>query len=151
MPKANSTGRVLERFVVTLLEDRGYSRIQPAKAFLAMRELNQGIYAQQFIVGESIYKKPRKADFILYHPVLWPDCLVIECKWQASAGSVDEKYPFLVENIEAGIYPTIVILDGGGYTKEAGIWLRDQIRQAQNLIQVFNQGEFQRYVSLGKI
>ena len=151
MPKASSTGRVLERFVVAILETEGYLRIKPAKAFLAMRELEQPIFAQQFVAGSSIYKKQRQVDFILYHPQLWPDCLVIECKWQASAGSVDEKYPFLVENIRAGIYPTIVVLDGGGYTKEAGEWLRDQVEITDNLIHVFNQGEFQRYVSGGNL
>lgn len=151
MPKASSTGRILERFVGAILESEGYTRIQPAKTFLAMRELEQPIFAQQFIAGMSIYNKPRQVDFILYHPQLWPNCLVIECKWQASPGSVDEKYPFLVENIETGTYPTIVILDGGGYTREAGEWLRDQVKTTNNLINVFNQGEFQRYVSGGNL
>lgn len=150
MPKASKTGQILEKFVASLLLDKDYVQIKPAKTFLAMRELNQPIFAQQFTVGESIYKKPRKVDFILYHPELWVDCLVIECKWQASSGSVDEKYPFLVENIEYGDYPTIVILDGGGYTEGASEWLRSQ-SGTDKFLYVFNQGEFQRFVSSGMI
>ena len=150
MPKASNTGQILEKFVASLLLDNDYHHIKPAKTFLAMRELGHPIFAQQFTVGESIYKKPRKVDFILYHPELWVDCLVIECKWQASAGSVDEKYPFLVENIEYGDYPTIVILDGGGYTEAASEWLRSR-SGTDKFLYVFNQGEFQRFVSRGMI
>ena len=150
MPKASKTGRILETFVASLLEDNGYVPIKPANSFLAMRDLGQPIFAQQFTVGESIYKKPRKVDFILYHPEKWADCLVIECKWQASPGSVDEKYPFLVANIEHGNYPTIVILDGGGYTEASGEWLREQ-SGTNKFLNVFNQGEFQRFVSRGVI
>lgn len=48
---------------------------------------------------------------------VWPDGLVIQCKWQASSGSVEEKYPFEVLNIQKDEYPTIIVLDGGGYSK----------------------------------
>lgn len=150
MPKASNTGRILERFVASLLADNGYVPIKPAKTFLAMRELERPIFTQQFTVGESIYKKPRKVDFILYHPEKWADCLVIECKWQASPGSVDEKFPFLVANIEHGSYPTIVILDGGGYTEASGEWLKEQ-SGTDKFLNVFNQGEFQRFVSRGSV
>jgi hypothetical protein len=32
------------------------------------------------------------------------DGLIIECKWQESAGSVDEKYPFVVLNIKKMVF-----------------------------------------------
>jgi hypothetical protein len=56
------------------------------------------------------------------------DNLIIESKWQQSRGSVDEKFPFLVANIpERYPHATIIILDGGGYIKQAELWLRAQI------------------------
>ena len=115
-----------------------------------MRELNQPIYTRQCYVGRDIYGQNRRVDFLLYHPRKWEKSLVIQCKWQASGGTVHEKYPFEVLNIQQGGYPTIVVLDGGGYSKGAEQWLKGQA--GKNLLKhVFDQGEFQRFVSRGEI
>jgi len=83
-------------------------------------------------------------DFLLFHPTRHPDNLIIESKWQESKGSVDEKFPFLVANIrERYPHATIVVLDGGGYKKQANLWLRAQIDR--RLLHVFNMQEFQRW------
>ena len=68
----------------------------------AMREMEQPIYTKQCEVGRDIYGKNRRVDFLLYHPRKWPQSLVIQCKWQASSGSVEEKYPFEVLSIQQG-------------------------------------------------
>lgn len=79
-----------------------------------------------------------------------PYCLIIESKWQQSGGSVDEKYPYLVQNIKKqGIYDTIIIIDGDGYKKEALKWLNDQV--GSNLIEVFSMSEFTSWVNKKKI
>lgn len=115
-----------------------------------MRDLGQPIYAAECFVGSDIYGKNRKVDFVLYHPRKWPNSLVIQCKWQASGGSVEEKYPFEVLNIQQSGYPSIIVLDGGGYSKSAEQWLKGQ--SGKNLLRhVFNMGEFQRFVSRGEI
>ena len=111
--QANYTGTVLEKFIQARLDELEYTYIVPAK-FDAARYLEQPVYSRQYHVGDSIYNTPLYCDFILYHPTRWPNSLIIESKWQQVSGSVDEKYPFLVLNIQYH-YPheTILLLDGG--------------------------------------
>ncbi|MDP2637026.1 MAG: hypothetical protein Q8P03_00205, partial [bacterium] len=63
-------------------------------------------------MGLTIYETVRKCDFFIVNRELFPDDLIIECKWQQSGGSVDEKYPFLLFNILKTGIPTIILLDG---------------------------------------
>ena len=69
---------------------------------------------------------------------------------QASSGSVEEKYPFEVLNIQLDGYPAIILLDGGGYTKGAEQWLKGQAGK-NRLRHVFNLGDFQRFASTGQL
>lgn len=84
-----------------------------------MRDLEQPIFAKQCSVGQDLYGRNRRVDFILYHPQRWANCLVIQCKWQASTGTIDEKFPFEVFSIQKNEFDTIIVLDGGGYSSEA--------------------------------
>ncbi len=97
-------------------------------------------------IGESIYHTQLKADFILYHPEKHKDGLIIEAKWQQVGGTTDEKYPYLVLNIQQK-YPakTIILLDGDGYRKMAAEWLKSQI--GNNLKSVLTMAEFQSWVN----
>lgn len=147
MPRANKTGSILEAFVEGILEDARYEKVH-SSLFFAMREMQQPIYAPQCDLGRDLYGKVRRVDFILYHPTKWPDCLVIQCKWQASSGSVEEKYPFEVLSTNLNPYPTIILLDGGGYSAGAAQWLRLQAGQ-NSLRHVYSQGDFQRFVARG--
>ena len=146
--RANRRGRMLENQIAELLGE-DYERTS-ATRFFALRCLRQAIYAEQVVTGLNVYGKERRVDFILYHPRKWPDCLVIQCKWQASRGSVDEKYPFEVECIAHDSFPAIIILDGGGYSDGAKTWLMGQ-RGQRNLIDVMDQGGFMRWHTQGRI
>ena len=146
---ANNSGKWLEAFVAQHLDQRDY-RLVKRSEFDQERTLKDPIYTTQYEVGESIYGKRRRVDLILYHPVLHPSCLCIQCKWQSSGGSVEEKYPYEVESIAQGGYDTIIILDGGGYTPGARQWLVDQAGR-RRLKYVFDQGEFSRFVSKGGV
>lgn len=96
---ANKNGSNLESFVETALTNCGYEFIDSKKFLPFSKVAEQPIYSKQVNIGESIYKKVRRCDFILFHPTKYPNKnLVIECKWQDSAGSVHEKYPFLEAN-----------------------------------------------------
>lgn len=147
--RANRTGKVLESFAEGVIADTGYEKVSSQK-FFAMREMDQPIYSSQCETGNDIYGKRRRVDFILYHPKKWPNNLVIQCKWQASSGSVDEKYPFEVLSIQLNEYKTIIILDGKGYSTGAEQWLKSQVGK-DKLIYVHNQGDFQRFSSQGRL
>ena len=146
---ANRSGGRLEDFVADVLDERGY-RFIPRERFFPVRELEQPIFTRQYEVGKDIYGKKRRVDAILYHPRLWPECLVIQSKWQASRGSVEEKYPYEVLSIAQNEFDTIIVLDGGGYTAGAKQWLVNQAGK-NRLLHVFDQGEFSRFASRGRL
>jgi hypothetical protein len=138
--KANYTGGQLEGFIEDTLRRNGYEYVPTLSFDEAAKAGGKPIYTRQYPIV-SIYGTPLKCDFVLYHPTQYPDSLIIESKWQQSAGSVDEKFPFLVMNIREK-YPcaTIIVIEGGGYRKGAVEWLRKQV--GERLIHVFNMSEF---------
>ena len=100
-------------------------------------------FTTQFHLTNTIYENTWKVDFLL-HDEETKNSLVIECKWQQSQGSVDEKYPYLVRNIkEKSPYRCLVLLDGDGYKPTAKAWLKREVDK--KLIGVFSMSEFVRW------
>ena len=130
-----------------LAED--YQQVSHSR-FFALQELDQPIFAEQVPVGTDIYGKGRRVDFILYHPRRWREGLVIQCKWQSSQGTVDQKFPFEVLSIQMNEFPTIIVLDGGGYSKGAETWLRGQAGK-NKLLHVQSLGQISRFHSQGRL
>ena len=144
--KAVNTGNTLERFVLHTLEDKKYTFVQSRK-FLAACCLPQPLYTRQIHIGESVYGTKLISDFMLYHPEKHPNRLIIECKWQQSSGSVDEKYPYNVLNIQhMYLSPAIILLDGEGYKSGAADWLRGQV-DGKKLLHVFSMMQFQTWAN----
>jgi hypothetical protein len=52
-------------------------------------------------------------------------------------------------NIVKTAIPTVIILDAGGYRKEAQDWLKDQVNPKGALIGVWTMAEFQKQVNNG--
>ncbi|MFH1357565.1 MAG: PD-(D/E)XK nuclease superfamily protein [bacterium] len=149
---ANKTGNSLEKYVKDQLEANGYTPfpLQYKKQLLENRKSIGGKqYATQAPVGDSIYGSKRNCDFFVINPDKFPEGLVIECKWQQVAGSVDEKYPFLYFNIVKTGVPTIVLLDGGGCKKSAKEWLKGMAHKEKALVAVWDMAEFQKQVNNG--
>ena len=152
--QANRSGRELENFIEDALRRRGYSELEKthkAQAFANRSTIAGKRYVKQAPVGSSIYGTSRSADFLIINREIFPDGLIIECKWQQKSGSVDEKYPFLLFNINKTSVSTIIILDGGGYKPGAKQWLEEQVGQNMNcaLHGVWDMAECQRQINLG--
>lgn len=149
--KANKTGSSLERFIEQALLARGYSEFwNHKKQVFANRKLIGGKqFAKQVPIGDTIYETTRKCDFLVINREKFPNDLIIECKWQQSSGSVDEKYPFLIFNIIRTGIPTVVLLDGGGYKEAAMKWLKENVNQKGALLGVWTMAEFQTQVNNG--
>lgn len=122
--QAVASGRAAEDLIYCLLKERGYS------------------IRRQEAVGTNIYGGQTRADFYIEGTPVFPNGLIIESKWQESMGSVDEKYPYLVENIKSCYpAPTIVVIGGAGIREGAEQWLRDQV-DGDQLYAVFSMEEF---------
>ena len=148
---ANHTGNRLANFVEQALQEKGYQEFWDHKeqVFANRKVIGGKQYAKEVIVGTTIYETKRKCDFFIINKDKFENGLIIECKWQQSAGSVDEKYPFLLHNIFKTGVPTVILIDGGGYKANALKWLREQANPERSLIAVWNMSEFQTKVNKG--
>ena len=71
----------------------------------------------------------------------------IECKFQESAGSVDEKLPYLFMNFTQSIpeEEAIIVIEGNGFKVGAKEWLRKKC--AGTKVSVMSLEEFRRHVA----
>lgn len=124
---ANRNGRILEMQVKQLLLSKKYLHANICRGTIFCIGENTPWFKTQMkkMLG-SIYNLPLRADFFVSHPDKWPKGLVIETKWQSSAGSVDEKYPYTVLSLKELPYPAVLMIAGGGYRQNAINWCKDQ-------------------------
>lgn len=69
-------------------------------------------------VGKTLTGKGRRVDIFVLEPRTGT-ALAIECKYQGSVGTVDEKIPFTLQNLESMRIPVCVAYAGDGFS--AGI------------------------------
>ncbi len=137
--RANQAGRILEINVESILSGHGYFQVgnHVSQDFLLTANLLKKRYAKQVIIGSGIYQTSLKVDFYVVGLPRMPSGLIIECKWQESGGSVDEKFPYLNLNIQTSYpAPTIVVIGGEGMRAGAIQWLRQQVEVNKNLLAV---------------
>ena len=149
---ANQTGQALEEFVYNALRRYEYNEIQTNKSnlFETRQTIKGKQFAHQLKAGQTIYETQRNCDFFIFNQNKWRKGLIIECKWQQTAGSTDEKFPYLIENIKKTGIPSIILLDGDGYKPGAKKWLQSQCNILKYLlIGVFNMMEFQTQINKG--
>lgn len=121
---ANSSGNTLEQTVVATLESKGFESEMYRKW-----EKNPERYGRELLLRnvpfETVYGHRGNTEFLLRSERYELE-IRIECKWQQSAGSVDEKFPYLYLNcVEQMPERTIIIIvDGGGAKEGAVIWLK---------------------------
>lgn len=129
--KAVTTGFILEEQIENFLKNRCF------------------YYKKQYFLNgiSNIYGSEIKVDLFVSNSHQYPDGLIIECKWQGSQGSVDEKYPYLILNIkERYNYPTIIVYGGNGAKSGAIRWLKQQA-DGKRLIAVYGLEEFIKWAT----
>jgi len=125
---ANSSGNVLEQTVISTFKAKGFE-IEMYRVW----EKNPNKYGDELLLKnvpyETIYGHSGNTEFLLKSKSRSLE-IRIECKWQQSAGSVDEKFPYLYLNcIESMPEKDIVIVvDGGGYKQGALDWIKNAIK-----------------------
>jgi hypothetical protein len=146
---ANSSGNTLERTIIGTLMSKGFTLIM-YREWLK----NPTIYGDELLLRNvpyiTIYNHPGNTEFLL-HSVRYQLKVRIECKWQQSSGSVDEKFPYLYLNCieQMPERDIIIIVDGGGAKSGSVKWLRDICKAqryvtaaAEKNISVMNLSEF---------
>lgn len=122
---ANTSGKTFESVISGLLESKGINFI-----------------SQAALPIQSIFGKRIRVDFLIPPCEQAPIGLIVEAKWQDSTGSVEEKLPYLVMNIYQHYpHPTIIVIDGQGFSDGALQWLNEQV-DGDELLHVFSITEF---------
>lgn len=67
-------------------------------------------------LGKSIIGKDRRVDILVLHPSTGR-ALAIECKYQYTTGTADEKIPYTIEDLRAMRMPACVVYAGDGFSK----------------------------------
>lgn len=82
--KANKTGNLLENFVEQSLKAKGYREFWNHKEqlFSNCSAIGGKQYGKQVLCGKTIYETDRKVDFFIVNQDVFPNGLIIECKWQ---------------------------------------------------------------------
>ena len=121
---ANSSGNTLEQAIVSTLSSKGFTVVRH-RDWLR----NPARYGSELLLRnvpyQSIYGHAAKTEFVIRSERYSLETRV-ECKWQQSNGSVDEKFPYLYLNCLEGMPEEhiIIVLDGGGAKHGAVNWLK---------------------------
>lgn len=152
---ANRSGNTLEKAVTGTLESKGFEVLMYRDWKRHPEKYGKELLLKN-VPYKSIYNHDGNTEFLLKSEKYKLE-IRIECKWQQSSGSVDEKFPYLYLNCiesmpEAEI---ILIVDGEGFRKGAVEWLKDAARSKRYTtdksrlkdIKVFNLSDFLKWTN----
>ena len=77
---------------------------------------------RQVRVARRLWGAERRIDLVLRHPAS-DRSLGIECKYQGTGGSAEEKIPATIQDIVAWPIPGIVVFDGAGFSANMRAYL----------------------------
>ncbi|MGF1535329.1 MAG: PD-(D/E)XK nuclease superfamily protein [Elainellaceae cyanobacterium] len=147
---ANRQGKVLESTVIPTFESRGFAVVRYSAWCKKPQDYGMELLLKN-VPYTTIYGQRGYTEFLVKSERFGLNTR-IECKWQQSSGSVDEKLPYLYLNcVEAMPEDDIIVIAGGGGMKPGAIpWLRTAVAQgkyrspgaARKNIQVFSLEEF---------
>ena len=148
--QANLTGKYLEDPIRERIISSGYKEVDNKQFSINTPYFFNKLIVKHCYIGKSIYGTKMYTDILLYHNEKHPNKLAIECKWQQVSGSVDEKFPYIIENIKYVFpCPCIIVLDGGGYKRGAKQWLERQVDD--KFLGVYSLAEFIVWANKGGI
>ncbi len=124
--RANKSGNLLESAVKNVCIQKGFLII----SYPEYRKHYYGRSDNEVLVTNfpftSVYGHKARTEFFI-ESARYSLKTRIECKWQQTSGSVDEKLPYLYLNCIEAMPENhiIIIIDGEGWKKGAVEWLRN--------------------------
>lgn len=147
---ANKQGKFLEATVCDVFQRHGFAVVSYSQWCVAKEKYGNELLLRD-VPYKSIYGHNGKTEFCVLSERFSLNAR-IECKWQQSSGSVDEKFPYLYLNCINAMPEdlVIIIIDGGGAKPSAVEWLKNAARerkfipldQPKKRVEVFSIGEF---------
>ncbi|MEJ5262526.1 MAG: PD-(D/E)XK nuclease superfamily protein [Ignavibacterium sp.] len=127
--KGNITGNQLESAVKSVFVGKGFQIIKYRDWIKSPEKYSEEVLLTN-VPYKTIYKHKGNTEFLLKSKKYNLN-IRIECKWQQTSGSVDEKLPYLYLNvIEAMPENSIMILiDGKGWKEGAIKWLKESAKK----------------------
>ena len=146
---ANRQGNILEHQVRQAFASHGFRDVSfPEYEKLTAQTVLPGVSLPDLLVCRvpytSVYGHRGVTEFLAVSASR-SLAVRIECKWQQSQGSVDEKFPYLYLNCIHAMpeQEIILLIDGNGYKPGALAWLKHAAAsQDVKAIRVFNLVEF---------
>jgi len=127
--QANKTGNVLEQMVVGVLRTHDFNAVMfseykktPAKFGTELLLMN--------VPYTTLYNRQGYTEFLLRSKNHGLN-IRIECKWQQTTGSVDEKLPYTYLSCISGMEENdvIILIDGPGFRPGSIEWLIDAAKE----------------------
>lgn len=145
--RACTSGKSLEEIVTTIVRDAGFYELSDKEKDLFVRQ--DGVididqprwFARQVRIELNLYGASSATDLYLQDQGEFKEGLHIECKWQASSGSVDEKYALTVNSLKGFKRKSILILDGGGTRPVVIRWIKS-MQDRNKKFRFFTLSEF---------
>ena len=85
------------------------------KAVVALGESLALVAREQYRCGRRIWGAERRIDVIFTHPETRRR-LGLECKYQGTSGTAEEKVPAIIQDIAAWPIPGLVVFSGAGFS-----------------------------------
>lgn len=152
---ASNQGGTLEATVKAIFQRHGFVIIP----YSEYKRTNQLFGSELLITNmpyQTIYGHKGKTEFLIISEKYNLN-LRVECKWQQSNGSVDEKLPYLYLNCIETMPEShiMIVIDGDGWKKGAIQWLKDAVSEKKyttkenrdKFIQVFSLKEFMAWAN----
>lgn len=154
--RAGQSGKDHELATSKVLDDLGYRNIsgelesptdEAVLAFAEAAELEQA-YAAQVLVGSMPWSTTGavlKADFFVFDRELFPEGLIVECKFQESSGTAADKLFAFEKRLLLAEKPGIFVLDGDGFPLDVIYLLKHDIKHVDSQLKgLYRIDEFAR-------
>jgi hypothetical protein len=127
--KSSKSGNQLEQSVISVFSNNGFEVINYSDWKKKPDKFSKEVLLKH-VPYQSIYGHKGFTEFVALS-AKWNMRIRIECKWQQSAGSVDEKLPYLylniIETMEEDEF--LILIDGDGFKQGAIRWLREAVNE----------------------
>ena len=153
---ASNQGKILEKTVESTFKSKGFEIVK-----YRTWDKNRSNYGDELLLEncpfKNIYDHDGNTEFLIKSKKHNRE-IRIECKWQQSSGSVDEKFPYLYLNCIEAMPETeiVIIVDGGGARQGAIAWLKEVGKSKKytsehnrnKIIHIFSLSEFIQWANI---